>query len=365
MLQPGADVVESQGGLHNFMHWNGPLFTDSGGFQIFSLGHGGVEKELKKKGFFSSNNYVKITPEGAVFRSHINGKTYRLTPEISIDIQKKLGADCVFVLDECTPYHVSPEYTRKSMELSHGWAKRSLKRFLESDTPQALYGIVQGGVYPELRKESAHFINDAPFFGQGIGGSLGRCPEEMYRTVALTMNYVAKNRPTHLLGIGRIQDIFQGVKEGVDTFDCVYPTRLGRHGGAYIKPLVYWKTAHEPFHTRHIIDLGKACFATDSTPLDETCPCFTCCTYSRAYLHHLIKAKETNSGTLLTIHNVTHMNRLMAHIRKGLLEEASEEALEKVPKIAPLPPRPSSLENTPKTPNNRLAAIEKEWTSCR
>ncbi|MFM8454699.1 MAG: tRNA guanosine(34) transglycosylase Tgt, partial [Gammaproteobacteria bacterium] len=238
MLQPGADLVAQQGGLHKFMGWNGPMLTDSGGFQIFSLGHGSVAEEIKGKRSHAGNRsktLLKITEEGAKFRSYIDGKIHHLTPELAIEIQNKLGADFILVLDECTPFHVSKEYTRKSMQLSHRWAQRSYDHYRHLNIQkQALYGIVQGGVYSDLRQESAAFINGIDFFGQAIGGSLGADKNQMHDIVIETRGYLNNNRPTHLLGIGGLSDIVAGVKAGIDTFDCVHPTRLARHGGALV-----------------------------------------------------------------------------------------------------------------------------------
>ncbi|MCV3769799.1 MAG: tRNA-guanine transglycosylase, partial [Wolbachia pipientis] len=212
MLQPGEDTVEKLGGLHKMIGWKGPILTDSGGYQIFSLGHGSVSEEIKgirKK----QKTLVKINEDGAIFRSYINGKIYCLTPEKSMQIQQKLGADLILVLDECTPFHVSKEYTQKSMLMSHKWAKRSLNEFeKKNDDKQVLYGISQGGIYQDLRRESCDFINDLPFFGQAIGGSLGQSKEQMYDTIFSTMKHLKKTRPTHLLGIGGIVDIFRTVE---------------------------------------------------------------------------------------------------------------------------------------------------------
>lgn len=327
MLQPGEDVVAQFGGLHRFMGWSGPMLTDSGGFQIFSLGHGSVAAEIK--GTRNTNrpqNLLRLTEEGAVFKSYLNGQRHLLTPERSIQIQHKLGADLIVVLDECTPFHVDKPYTKASMHLSHRWAQRSLAEFerLEAQEYQALYGIVQGGVYPDLRQVSADFVNSQPFFGHAIGGSLGASKMQMAEVVDVTMGALDRTRPIHLLGIGGFQDIFEGVAQGIDTFDCVHPTRLARHGGALIQPH-YWETALEPFHRREHINLHKACFRHDPQPIDPFCPCETCRTYSRGYLHHLFKAGELLGMTALTLHNVTTMNRLLGEIRAGLLAHDLEK----------------------------------------
>ena len=309
MIQPGADYIEKLGGLHQFMGWDGPMLTDSGGFQIFSLGHGSVADEIKGRGRPKKNkSLLKITEEGATFRAHTSGKKYLLTPEISIDVQRKLGADIILVLDECTPFHSDRHYTKKSMEMSHRWAIRSLKDFdrLNHHT-QALYGIVQGGVFQDLRKISADFVNSHAFFGQAVGGTLGADKNQMYDVVHYAMDHLNQQKPTHLLGIGGLSDIIQGVKMGVDTFDCVHPTRIARHGHAYF--------LHEE---KEHINLNNSRFKDDADPIDPSCACYTCQNFSRAYLHHLIKAKELLIFSLLTIHNLYFMNEFMAHIRHSI-----------------------------------------------
>lgn len=315
MLQPGADVIESQGGLHRFTGWNGPILTDSGGFQIFSLGHGGVASEIKGKGMSNRPKTVlKISEEGAVFKSYIDGQTWKLSPENSIDIQRKLGPDFVVVLDECTPFHVDKAYTERSMNLSHRWGLRSLAEFQKGDDGrQKLYGIIQGGVYPDLRKASCEFVNSQPFFGHAIGGSLGASKEQMYDVVSMAMETLSPDRPVHLLGIGGIRDIFEGVEQGIDTFDCVHPTRLARHGGALVRP----ENRDEGLQREHL-NLWNSQYRLDPNPVEPDCPCATCKTYSRSYLHHLLKAQELLAFTLITIHNVTFMNRLLSSIRQAI-----------------------------------------------
>ena len=320
MIQPGADLIAQLGGLHKFMGWDGPLFTDSGGYQIFSLGYGSVSSEIKGNRKLSpkQKSLLKISEEGAFFASYKDGKRLFLTPESSIDIQQKLGADLICVLDECTPFHAQASYTENSMRMSHRWALRSLQAFQLSDKgTQGLYGISQGGIYPKLRKESAQFISSHPFFGHAIGGSLGASKPQMYEVIDMALEHLSKERPIHLLGIGGIRDIFKGVEKGIDTFDCVSPTRIGRHGCALIKAN-YWDNAQESFHSREFINLFKSCFKEDPRPIDETCKCTTCALYSRAYLHHLLKAKELLAMSALTLHNVYYMNRLMRAIRNSI-----------------------------------------------
>jgi queuine tRNA-ribosyltransferase len=318
MLQPGEDTVAKLGGLRKMMGWNKPMLTDSGGYQIFSLGHGSVSEEIKgvrKK----QKTLIKIDEDGAIFRSYINGKTYCLTPEKSIQIQQKLGADLIVVLDECTPFHVSKEYTEKSMLMSHRWAERSLKEFEKNNCGnQKLYGISQGGIYQDLRRESCDFINSLPFFGQAIGGSLGQSKQQMQDVVSFTMGHLTKNRPTHLLGIGGIIDIFNGVNLGIDTFDCVHPTRLARHGGALIK--VKNRDSISSKCKEHI-NLRNQQFELDDNPIESDCLCFSCKRHSKGYIHHLLKAKEMLACTLITIHNVFFMNKLMASIRQAILDD--------------------------------------------
>ncbi len=315
-LQPGPEIVAAAGGLHHFMGCNLPMLTDSGGFQIFSLGHGSVAEEIKgrrRTNSGRSTSLLKITEEGATFRSYIDGRHHCLSPERSIDIQRQLGADLIVVLDECTPFHVDRSYTEASMHRSHRWAVRSLVQHQRYDEgTQALYGIIQGGIYPELREESCAFVNEQPFFGHAIGGSLGATKEAMYEVVQQATHWLDPKRPIHLLGIGGIRDILEGVSVGVDTFDCVHPTRLARHGGALVRPL------HNPNPKREHINLRNSHYRQDHTPLESDCPCYTCRTFSRAYLHHLFKAGEILGQTLLSIHNVRFMNRLMQAIRDSL-----------------------------------------------
>ncbi len=322
MLQPGEDTVEKLGGLHKMMNWSGPMLTDSGGYQIFSFGYGSVAEEIKgnrKNSGLNKINKVKITEEGAVFRSYVDGSKQILTPEKAIQVQKKLGADLILVLDECTPFHVSEKYTKRSMDMSHRWAMRSLAEFEKiNQGKQALYGIIQGGIYPHLRKESSEFINNHNFFGNAVGGSLGQTKDQMHEVVGITMATLNKDRPTHLLGIGGVADIFNGVRNGVDTFDCVHPTRLARHGGALMKK-------SQTQDSREYINLKKSIYKNDNGPIDNTCECETCKNYSMGYLHHLIKAGELLSYTLLSIHNIFFMNQLLEDIREAIKNDTLDD----------------------------------------
>lgn len=321
MLQPGEERVARQGGLHKMMNWPGPLLTDSGGFQIFSLGHGWIADEIKgRRKQAQRSDLVRIDEEGAVFRSYVDGSLCQLTPESSIEIQAKLGADFSVVLDECTPYHVDRSYTEKSMRMSHRWALRSLDRFNRiNDGRQALFGIVQGGVYPDLRAESVSFVAEQPFFGQAIGGCLGANKEQMFEVVDQCAGGLHPTRPVHLLGIGGITDLWRGVALGVDTFDCVHPTRLARHGGALCRPDLNEGREH--------LNLRNARFAEDSEPLDPSLPCPASTDYSRAYIHHLVKCGEPLGGQLLAMHNVCFVMRTIREIRQAIQNGCFAEKL--------------------------------------
>ncbi len=318
LLQPGGEIVESHGGLHSFLGWKGPMLTDSGGFQIFSLGHGTVSDEIKgRRSTPWGKSTLKITEEGAIFRSHLDGRKILLTPELSMQTQRQLGADLVLVLDECTPFHSDKAYTERSMHLSHRWEKRSLVEFMRThEGRQALYGIVQGGVYPDLRKESAEFVANEAFFGQAVGGSLGGDKRQMHEVVQMAAEHLHPERPTHLLGIGGVSDILNGVSLGMDTFDCTHPTRLARHGGALVDPELAEGRSH--------LNLKNARFKKDLNPIDASCLCYTCRQFTRSYVHHLIKAGELLSGQLLTIHNMAYMMRLAKRIRASIKSAASK-----------------------------------------
>lgn len=309
MLSPGPDLIAEMGGLHKFMNWDGPMFTDSGGFQIFSLGHGSVADEIKGKGNrYREKTILKITEEGATFRSYLDGKKFFLTPESSIDIQRKLGADLIVQLDECTPFHVDKDYTARSMAMSMRWGDRSLAEWKRKDDgKQRMYGIVQGGVYPDLRKESCEWTADRDFFATAIGGSLGSHKEQMYEVVAMCAPMIHPKRPVHLLGIGTFIDIFTNVKSGIDTFDCVSPTRIARHGWAMVKGA-----------PKERMNIRNAGFARDPRPVDETCGCHACKNHSRSYIHHLFRVGELLGMHLLSMHNIHTMTRLMKDVRHGI-----------------------------------------------
>jgi len=325
-LQPGEDVIASLGGLHAFSGWNRPTMTDSGGFQVFSLGaskdHGvgkvasifpGNKVSAKPK-IRPSKPLVKLTELGVDFRSILDGSLHTFTPESVITIERKLGADIIVPLDECTsPLH-DHAYTKNSMERTHRWAQRGLTAFqLLKDDPtfpnpdQVLYGIVQGGAYHDLRLESARFIGDMAFDGFAIGGSLGRSKDDMWNVLDWSIPLLRDEAPRHLLGIGEIEDLFTCVARGIDTFDCAAPTRLARNGSVFLKGA-----------PRHRINLRNAQFTNDDGPIDPTCDCFTCQNHSRAYLRHLCRAGEFTFYRLATLHNLRFLVRLMAEIRNSV-----------------------------------------------
>ena len=322
-LQPGEDLIERMGGLHQFMGWEGPLMTDSGGFQIFSLGAGkehGVGKiapifpeESDRGRHFSpkkGKRFVNIDEDGVEFISHLDGSPHRFTPERVIEIERKLGADMILVLDECTsPLH-DFHYTKAAMERTHRWALRALAEFQRtSDNRQALLGIVQGGAYRDLRRESASFIADQPFDGLAIGGSLGRSKEEMHMVLEWTIPLLPQDKPRHLLGIGDIADVFEVVKRGIDLFDCAAATRMARTGTLFARKA-----------ERHRIHILNAQFKDDPRAIDEGCNCNTCSNYTRAYLRHLFAAKELSGIRLATIHNLYFIESLMHQIRAAITE---------------------------------------------
>ncbi|MGQ9477149.1 MAG: tRNA guanosine(34) transglycosylase Tgt [Candidatus Bipolaricaulia bacterium] len=340
-LQPGEDLIERLGGLHRFMNWNGPLMTDSGGFQVFSLGAGkehGVGKiasifpeEGDRGGHLKARGkpLVRVDEEGVEFISHLDGSLHRFTPEGVIEIERKLGADIILTLDECTsPLH-DYAYTKRAMERTHRWAVRALEEFKRSDegrraSSQAIFGIVQGGAYRDLREASGRYISSLDFHGFAIGGSLGRSKREMLQVLEWTVPLLPEEKPRHLLGIGEIEDIFAAVERGIDLFDCVAPTRMARNGALFSKGA--------PDFRLHI---RNARFKDDPSPIEEGCGCYTCRNYSRAYLRHLFEAKELLAMRLATIHNLFFleglMRRVRAAIREGRLTALKEEWLQSRP----------------------------------
>lgn len=317
-LLPGEDLVQKAGGLHGFMKWDKPIFTDSGGFQIFSMGHGSVAEEIKGKGNrIEKRSLLKINEEGASFRSYLNGDIKTLTPETSIQIQHKLGADMIAVLDECTPFHVDRKYTRKSMEMTHRWLDRCKAEHSRLDSKQALYGIIQGGVYPDLRKTSTEYISASNTEGICIGGSLGRDKPQMYEVVKMVMDIIPKEKPVHLLGIGDPEDLIESVENGIDTFDCVAPTRNARHG-------LLFSQDSKPLR----LNVKNASFRNDFSPVDSQCSCYTCKNFSRAYLHYLLKANEMLGTTLCAIHNIAFIVNFMKEMRRAILNDQFTELKE-------------------------------------
>jgi len=308
MVQPGTDVVEKAGGLHTFMQRNRPLITDSGGFQVFSLAYGGYTEELKSKGNKRTQSSVaKITEEGVLFRSYRDGSPLLLTPESSIAAQKQLGADIIVSFDELPPYHTDAKALTKSLDRTHRWEARSLAAHAADKRQQALYAVVHGGVDLELRSKSAQFLGDLPFDGYGIGGSVGKDREEMVRMLAHTVPQLPEDKPLHLLGIGDLPSIELAIPLGIDTFDSSHPTKCARHGLL--------------FTAQGALKIGKTSYASSLEPLEQGCPCYTCKTYTTAYVHHLFKAHELTYYTLATIHNISFMMRLMAGYRAAILQD--------------------------------------------
>jgi queuine tRNA-ribosyltransferase len=288
-LRPGSDVIAELGGLHRFMNWPRALLTDSGGFQVFSLG--------------ATNT---IDDEGVTFRSHLDGSLHRFTPERAIEIQEQIGADIIMAFDECAPYPTTRDYARRAMDRTHRWLERCIAAKNRPD--QALFGIIQGSVFPDLRRESARCITSQPVAGYAIGGlSVGESKPEMYETLAITTAELPPERPRYLMGVGSPEDLLHGVSRGVDMFDCVQPTRLGRHGAA-------WTPDGR-------INLLNARWSRDSRPIQDDCDCYACRNHSRAYIRHLLRADEMLGARLATIHNVRFLLRLMEAARAAILED--------------------------------------------
>jgi queuine tRNA-ribosyltransferase len=295
-LRPGDNLVAEMGGLHQFMHWSKPLLTDSGGFQVFSL-----------------SNTRKIDDDGVTFKSHIDGSIHRFTPEKSIAIQENLGADIIMAFDECAPPH-DRSYNELALRRTHAWARRSFEAKTRDD--QALFGIVQGGIFSDLRRESAEFLIDLEFPGYAIGGlSVGETKDEMHASLDVLDRLLPENKPRYLMGVGTPDDLVNGVMRGVDIFDCVLPTRLARHNAAFTRA--------------GRLNLVNASYARDPNPIDPYCGCYTCQNFSRAYLRHLIVAKEMLSATLLSIHNLYTLLNLVQEIREAILKKNFELFVQK------------------------------------
>lgn len=291
-LRPGPDVIKNCGGLHQFMNWDGPILTDSGGFQVFSL---------------AKNKTKDITEEGVQFKSHIDGSKLFLTPEKSIEIQNKLDSDIAMSFDECPPASADYEYLKNSVERTIRWAKRGKK--VHSNERQSLFGIVQGGAYEDLRKYSAIETVKLDFDGYSIGGVAndGESKEDMYKAIDYSIPYIPEDKVRYLMGVGEPADIIEGVIRGVDIFDCVLPTRIARHGQAFTR--------------NGKINLNNAKYKEDLTPVEEGCDCYTCKNYSKAYIRHLITTKEMLGGRLLSIHNIRFLIRLTEQLREAIKQD--------------------------------------------
>ncbi len=285
-LRPGADVVQELGRLHRFMNWERPILTDSGGFQVFSLG------ELRK-----------VSDEGVVFRSHIDGSQHMFTPESAIGVQEKLGADIIMAFDECSE-PLDKSYSNEAMQRTHRWAVRCQQAKSRDD--QALFGIVQGGIFDDLRKESAETISSMDFPGHAIGGlSVGESKQDMFRSIEIVNSILPADKPRYLMGVGTPYDLIEGIRRGVDMFDCVLPTRLARH--------------HTALTLKGRVNLSKAENIRDPNPIDPDCACYTCRNFTRAYLRHLINAREILAATLISIHNLHTLVSLAATLRQSIL----------------------------------------------
>jgi queuine tRNA-ribosyltransferase len=318
MLNPGHEYIAKRGGLHRFMAWNGPIITDSGGFQVFSMGYGTVAEEIKGRGRDATlvnraGGVIAIDEQGVRFRSYVDGSERFLSPEGSMEVQAALGSDIALTFDECTPYHVDRDYTASSTERTHRWLTRCIDwHGANGPKEQLVYGIVQGGVYEDLRLESTQAIAGSSCEGIAIGGSLGADKAQMYEVVGwVTRELDRQNdtRPRHLLGIGEVDDLIHCVALGIDTFDCAFPTRLGRHGTALVpEPQSRWR-----------IDLNKSEFRDADEPLVEGCPCPACAAgMSRAYLAYLSRGAELTGIRLVTCHNLTFIAQLMAALRSAI-----------------------------------------------
>ena len=301
-LRPGDELVKEAGGLHQFMHWDKPILTDSGGFQVFSLG------ELRR-----------LTEEGAHFKSHLDGSAHTLTPEKVMQIEQNLGADIIMAFDECTPYPATYEYTKNSMERTHRWAERCQKA--KTSRNQALFGIVQGGMFADLRRESALAINSMDFPGNAIGGlSVGEPKAKMYELLEVVTPLLERNKPRYLMGVGTPDCLLEGIERGVDMFDCVLQTRIARNGTALTS------------QGKKVV--RNAEYARDFSPLDPECDCYACRNFTRAYIRHLLKAGEILGGMLLSLHNIHFTVKLMEGAREAILggyfPEYKKEKFEKL-----------------------------------
>jgi queuine tRNA-ribosyltransferase len=310
-VSPGPERIAAASGLHGFMGWDRALITDSGGFQVFSLAHGGVANEVKGSGRSGGEHgsKVEITEEGARFRSYRDGSELFISPEVSMQVQAALGSDIALVFDECTPFHADRDYTARSTARTHRWLQRCLE-WHERGGParQAVFGIVQGGVHEDLRRESAEAVSAAGVDGLAIGGTLGRDKEEMHAVLAMTAPLLPEEAPKHLLGIGEVDDLLGGIALGLDVFDCAVPTRLARHGVAL---------APDP-ENRFRLDLRKSRWVGDRNPLVDGCPCRACQHHDRDYVSYLSRAEELTAVRLIVLHNLTYMHQLTTHARAAI-----------------------------------------------
>jgi queuine tRNA-ribosyltransferase len=310
-VSPGPERIAAAAGLHGFMGWERALITDSGGFQVFSLAHGGVANEVKGSGRSGGEHgsTVEISEEGARFRSYRDGSELFISPEVSMSVQAALGSDIALVFDECTPFHADREYTARSTERTHRWLDRCLAWHGENGPErQAVFGIVQGGVHEDLRRESAQRVSEAGVDGIAIGGTLGRDKEEMRGVLALTAPLLPEEAPKHLLGIGEVDDLLAGIALGLDVFDCAVPTRLARHGVALVP---------DP-EKRFRLDLRKSGWAGNREPIAAGCPCPACQRHDRDYLSYLSRAEELTAVRLICLHNLTYMRELTDHARAAI-----------------------------------------------
>lgn len=321
-LEPGEEVLKKAGGFAKFMNWQGPTFTDSGGFQAFSLGAafnnkvgkiGNVKMSENNRdedlGTQHNNALAKVDEDGVTFKSIIDGSSHRFTPERSMEIQHAIGADIMFAFDECTSPLAPHAYQKEAMDRTHRWAKRSLDYHRAAKTNQALFGIVQGGRFEDLRKESARVIGSMNFDGFGIGGSFDK--EDLYTAVGWVADELPEGKPRHLLGIGEPIDLILGIENGMDTFDCVVPTRIARNGTIYTK--------------KGKVHIANAEYKMDFRKLDEDCECYTCTHYTSAYVSHLFRVKEMLASTLGSIHNLYFLVNLVKNARKAIVEDRFEE----------------------------------------
>ncbi len=308
LLQPGPDIIFNAGGLHKFINRNMPIITDSGGFQVFSLAYGSVANELKSKGTKRSDKSVlKINEEGVIFRSYRDGSKVTLTPESSIQAQKKMKSDIIIPLDELPPYHMDKKTLKYSLERTHRWEKRSLDEHLKNRNDQLMYSVIHGGVDKDFRKQSCKYLSSLEFDGHAIGGSLGKNKDELVEVLKYTMPFLPYDNPNHLLGIGDLESLQLCIPYGIDTFDSSYPTKAARHG------LLLHKNKH--------IKITRRENANNHYPIDRDCTCYTCQKFTRSYLHHLFKAKELTAYSLATIHNLHFMVEMMKDYQNRIVND--------------------------------------------